>query len=203
MFLFGFIIVRVPINIIVFSVWLWAPWAQAQPMHPPLIEVPNITYEVVAVKPGNKQAYTQGLQLVDDVLYWGTGKYGQSEIRALDWKTGRIKLQHKLPKEAFGEGIAVWNEHIYQLTWKIGLLYIYRQSDLSLADIFVYTGEGWGLTHDGKQFIMSDGTATLTFRNSDTFVVEREIQVTNQGKAIDHINELEGHTKRRTNPGVL
>lgn len=162
-----------------------------QPQHASLAGVPNIAYEVIASKPGDTQAYTQGFQFIGGELYWGTGLYGKSEIKAVDWHTGGVSRRRQLPQEAFGEGVTVWNGNVYQLTWKLGLLYVYKQHDFSLANIMIYEGEGWGLTHDGKQFIMSNGSATLSFRNSETFAVERELEVIWQGQPVNHINELE------------
>jgi len=164
---------------------------QAQPRYASLPGIPDIPFAIIAQKPSDKTAYTQGLQLVDDKLYLGTGLYGQSHIQVIDWATGDVILRRALPDTFFGEGVAVSNGHVYQLTWKVGLLYVYHQRDLSLANIHTYQGEGWGLAHDGSHFIMSDGTATLTFRDSDTFAVERTVDVTSNGQPVGHLNELE------------
>lgn len=171
--------------------WFGLAGLYGQPKHASLDGVPNFLYELVATKPADTQAYTQGLQYVDGILYLGTGLYGKSEVKALDWDTGEVRQLRALPKIAFGEGITVWDGNIYQLTWKLGLLYIYAQHDFSLVDIRVYEGQGWGLTHNGNQFIMSNGSATLYFRDSETFTLKRELKVTWQGQPVNHINELE------------
>lgn len=153
--------------------------------------VPVVEYELVGKKAFDITAFTQGLQWVDNVLYLGTGLYGKSQLRAIDWETGDLLKKHALPKGVFGEGVTVVGGMIYQLTWKTGMLYIYEQDDFSLEDILFYDGEGWGITHNDQELIMSNGSSKIYFRDMKTFEVLREIEATAQGRPVDRLNELE------------
>jgi glutamine cyclotransferase len=148
-------------------------------------------YTVVERYPHDPSAYTQGLVLVGDVLYESTGQYGESQIRRIDRATGRVLSQRRLAPSRFGEGLAYLDGKLYQLTWKAGVAYVYDAVSLTPLDSFAYEGEGWGLTTDGDLLIMSDGTATLRFRDPATFDVVREVVVTDGGSPLAQLNELE------------
>ena len=124
-------------------------------------------------------------------LYEGTGLNGQSALRKINLKTGDILKIHKLPQEFFGEGIVLYNDKIIQLTWKSHVGFVYDKNSFKLLGTFFYPTEGWGITYDGKQLIMSDGTANLYFLNPETLKVTRRIEVRDQNIPVTKLNELE------------
>lgn len=153
--------------------------------------IPTYRYRVVNTFPHDKRAFTQGLVFHNGYLYEGTGLYGESSLRKVDLRTGRVLRLHRLAPEFFGEGIAILNDKIYQLTWREGVCFVYDLESFRQITQFRYYGEGWGLTTDGKYLIMSDGSDTITFRDPETFVEVRKIQVRAQGKPVELLNELE------------
>ena len=149
-------------------------------------------YEVVHVYPHDPKAFTQGLIYVDGHLYESTGLNGRSTVRMVDLATGRVLQKYDLPAEYFGEGITEWGSNLIQLTWKAHKGFVYDRFSFSLLRTFEYKGEGWGLTHDATQLIMSDGTPYLRFLDPKTFRETRRVQVTDdKGHAIESLNELE------------
>ena len=148
-------------------------------------------YVVTARYPHDPTAYTQGLVLSGNVLYESTGLYGQSQLRRLDFPSGRILAAVRLDSSRFGEGLALLNGRLYQLTWKAHVGYVYDAATLALADSFHYAGEGWGLAADGDSLIMSDGSDSLRVLSPTTFQVERVAHVRYQGAPVYQINELE------------
>jgi glutamine cyclotransferase len=149
------------------------------------------TYQVINAYPHDPTAWTQGLVYVDGQLYEGTGGNGASTLRRVDLETGNILQSYALPDEYFGEGITVLGERVIQLTWQSRVGFVYARDSFALLDTFSYPGEGWGLTHDGQQLIMSDGTATLRFLDPETFAEVGRITVTDNGQAVHNLNELE------------
>jgi glutaminyl-peptide cyclotransferase len=150
----------------------------------------NYTYEVVKVYPHDQNAFTQGLFIEKGVLYEGTGLYGKSTLRRVDLETGNVLQMHALSDEFFGEGITVFGDRIIQLTWQSGKGFVYNKSSFELLHEFEYPNEGWGITHDGSQLIMSDGTATLYFLDPETFEKVGQIEVNDNGP-VTNLNELE------------
>lgn len=148
-------------------------------------------FKVVAVYPHDANAFTQGLEIHDGKLYEGTGKYGESTLRLVDLETGRVEKARRLNPIYFGEGIAILGDKVYQLTWQNGVALVYDLATFNAEQTLRYTGEGWGLTDDGTQLIMSDGTATIRFVDPQTFATVREITVREGERAIDRLNELE------------
>lgn len=161
----------------------------AKPAREPL---PTYTYQVVNTYPHDQRAFTQGLIYYGGMLYESTGQYGESTLRKVDLKTGRVVQQNKLSEDFFGEGMTIFSDKIYQITWREGTAFVYNLADMKPVREHRYTGEGWGLTHDDKHLIMSDGTHVIrfldpeTFRNVRTIVVNRE-----DGRPLMNINELE------------
>jgi glutaminyl-peptide cyclotransferase len=147
--------------------------------------------EVVAATPHDPRAFTEGLFYQDGALYESTGEAGTSSIRKVRPETGEILAQDDLPSPYFGEGVVAWKDRLYQLTWKDQKGFIYGLSDFSPRGTFDYTGEGWGLTHDGKSIIMSDGTPTLRFLDPETLAVKSTLTVTANGCPVANLNELE------------
>lgn len=148
-------------------------------------------YKVVKSYPHDDTAFTQGLIIHEGKLYEGTGQNGKSQLRLVDLASGRILKQYALPNRYFGEGIAAIDGYIYQLTWESGLAIIYDRNTLQPRTTLRYGGEGWGLTYDGKQLIMSDGTSVLRFLDPRTFRVLKKLRVRMQGRDVKELNELE------------
>lgn len=154
-------------------------------------DAPVWDYHVIAEYPHDDDAYTQGLVIVDGELYEGTGLNGESSLRRVDLETGEVLQSTELSEEYFGEGIAVVGDRIFQLTWQEGTCFVYDRESLERIGEFSYTTQGWGLTHDGKQLIMSDGTNRITFRDVETFEEIRHIDVFDGTDPIASLNELE------------
>lgn len=148
--------------------------------------------EVLASHPHDRQAYTQGLLWHDGHLWESTGQYGQSELRQVELETGEVLVRAPLGPTYFAEGLARVGETLYQLTWKQGVAFLWSLDDLSAPrSRRSYDGEGWGLCYDGEGLVMSDGSATLTFRDPETFAETGRIQVTMWDRPVDGLNELE------------
>jgi glutamine cyclotransferase len=154
--------------------------------------VVNFGYEIIKVYPHDTGAFTEGLAF-DAIgkLYEGTGLKGKSSLRQVDLTTGKVLRQYDLPAEYFGEGIAVYQEKIIQLTWQSHIGFVYNKGEFALLGDFSYNSEGWGLTYDGTHLIMSDGTANLYFLNPETFKVMNTVAVNDDGAPVNNINELE------------
>ena len=148
-------------------------------------------YQVVETYPHDTNAYCQGLVFDRGTLYEGTGKYGRSSLRRVDLETGRTLQLAQLDARLFGEGITLWNDKIIQLTWQERTAIVYDRRNLRELHRFAYEGEGWGLTHDGKHLIMSDGSPTLQFIDPATFRVERRLTVQHGRHRVRNLNELE------------
>jgi len=164
-----------------------AAWAQLSVRRVPAVA----GFKVVAAYPHDPEAFTQGLAIDAGQLFEGTGQYGASTVRKVDLASGRPEKQRALGPRYFGEGIAILNGLLYQITWQNGVVVVYHLDTFEVDRTMQYDGEGWGLTHDGKQLIMSDGSATIRFRNPQTFAVEREIEVKDGGIPLVRLNELE------------
>lgn len=147
--------------------------------------------EVLGTAPHDPGAFTQGLELVDGVLYEGTGLVGQSSLRRVDPATGEVRQRVDLPEPLFGEGITVVGDRIWQLTWRDGVA-IERDRD-TLAEVrrVTYQGEGWGLCHDGDRLVMSDGSDELAFRDPGSFAETGRVAVRRDGEPVERLNELE------------
>lgn len=164
--------------------------------------LPNIpptryTYEVVASFPHDANAFTQGLLFDGDVLYEGTGLYGESTLRRVALETGTVEQQIALPAEYFGEGIALIDDRIYQLTWREQTGFIYEKETFAQIGEFAYQTEGWGLTYDGTHLFLSDGSEQLYTIDPASMQVVDQVAVTyfdeveQQRKAVVRLNELE------------
>jgi glutaminyl-peptide cyclotransferase len=157
----------------------------------PSSHLPVFTYRVVRVYPHDPDAFTQGLQYVDGVLYEGTGLNGRSSIRKVALETGKVLQRRSLPVEHFGEGITVWKDDLVELTWQTHVAFVYDRITFEPKKRFSYPGEGWGLTSDGTNLIMSDGTDQLRVLDPVTFAEKRRINVTAEGQPLRQLNELE------------
>jgi glutaminyl-peptide cyclotransferase len=152
---------------------------------------PTQGYRIIHVYPHDATAFTQGLIYLDGALYESTGLNGRSSIRMVDLASGRVLQRYDLPAEYFGEGLTNWGSNLYQLTWTSHKCFVYDRFSFRLLKTFTYSGEGWGLTHDRTSLIMSDGTAYLRFMDPNTFTETKRIQVTDGGKPVKELNELE------------
>ena len=155
-------------------------------------KVPLIyTYRIVNVYPHDRDAFTQGLVYSDGSLYESTGVRGKSSLRRVELATGKVLQIHKLNSAYFGEGIALYQDKIVQLTWKAGVGFVYNQETFEQMSQFKYPTEGWGITYDGDRLIMSDGSHTLYFLDPETLAEISRIQVVDRGTPIVRLNELE------------
>jgi glutamine cyclotransferase len=153
--------------------------------------LPVFGYQIVHVYPHDRDAFTQGLQFVDGVLYEGTGLNGRSTIRRVELETGKVLQKRNVSEEHFGEGITVWKNDLIELTWQSHVAFVYDRTTFEPKKRFSYPGEGWGLTHDGTNLIMSDGSEQLRVLDPVTFAEKRRIVVTAEGTPLRNLNELE------------
>jgi glutamine cyclotransferase len=152
----------------------------------------KFTYQVIKNYPHTKEHYTQGLEFYNNALYEGTGEYGFSGIFKKRYETGEINKTIKLEDKYFGEGITILKDKIYQLTYKNKTGFVYLLADFALVDTFTFRpAEGWGLTNDGTNLIMSDGTHLLTWIDPNYFSVVKTLQVANNRGLMTNLNELE------------
>ncbi|MDQ2786356.1 MAG: glutaminyl-peptide cyclotransferase [Chloroflexota bacterium] len=154
-------------------------------------EPPTDTFQVLNHWPHDPTAYTEGLIYADGAFFESTGLNGMSSLRKVDAETGQVIASLPLDPEYFGEGLTLFNDTLIQLTWQSHIGFVYGLTCFCLERTFAYDGEGWGLTHDDRFLIMSDGTATIRFLDPDTFAVVRTISVTDHGTPLTNINELE------------
>ena len=152
---------------------------------------PVYSYTIVKTYPHSTASYTEGLFYLDGKFYEGTGRAGQSAALAYDPETGKVLQRVAMSDEYFGEGVIDWGPYLYQWTWQSNVCFVYDRATFKLVKKFSYSGEGWGMTRTAKEIITSDGTATLRFRNPETFKETRHIVVKDGAKEIDQLNELE------------
>jgi glutaminyl-peptide cyclotransferase len=149
-------------------------------------------YQVIHTYPHDSKAFTQGLIFLDGHLYESTGLNGRSSVRMIDLVSGEVLQKHELAPQYFGEGLTDWSSNLIQLTWKSHKAFVYDRFSFSLERTLDYEGEGWGLTHDDADLIMSDGTSYLRFLDPKSFRVIRRIHVVDEaGRSVENLNELE------------
>ena len=153
--------------------------------------VRNYTYEVVNTYPHDSGAYTQGLMIEGETYFEGTGLRGRSSLRKVDLQTGSVEQIHHLSSSIFGEGIVVYDNKILQLSWTSRIGFIYNKDTFEQLRSVTYPTEGWGITYDGTQFIISDGTANLYFRDKITFEEIDRVTVRDDQGTVTRLNELE------------
>lgn len=154
-------------------------------------EAPQHDFEVVTRYPHDRAAFTQGLVFYRGRLYESTGLLGQSSVRKLDISSGRVEQSLRLPETLFGEGLAVLNQHLVQLTWQAGRGFVYAPADLHETGQFSYTGEGWGSTSVDSQLVISDGSYRLRFFDPADYHLTATLPVTEYGRPVAGLNELE------------
>lgn len=160
-------------------------------------KAPVTKARMIKAYPHDKGAFCQGLVVHNGKFLEGTGQYNESRLRRVDIETGVPELQVDLPGNVFGEGVTVWKNSIIQLTWKNGYLITYDAETMNqtgtvfLRNIDPTLHQGWGITHDGQNLIISDGSHTLRFVNPDTFKVVKRITVKDDRRSVSRLNELE------------
>lgn len=152
---------------------------------------PRVAFVVTQTWKHDTSAFTEGLLIEDGRLIESTGLEGHSEVRAMERTTGVVRQRAVLAPSLFGEGVAVVGARLYQLTWQNGRGYVYDAATLAPRDSFTFSGEGWGLTTDGTRLYMSDGSSRIQVIAPDGFRTERTIQVTESGRSVWMLNELE------------
>lgn len=182
------------LGLVVMLTGAWANMADAldaplmtEAARPPAV----LGYKVVNAWPHDRGAFTQGLILRDGFFYESTGLNGRSSLRKVNPETGEVLKHETVAREFFAEGLCDWKGKLIQLTWQSGKAFVYDIKTFKRTGEFAYNGEGWGITHDGKHLIMSDGSATLRFLDPKTFQQTRTLEVTYQGKPLANLNELE------------
>ncbi len=155
-------------------------------------KIPVYTYEIVNTFKHDSKAFTQGLVFHNGFLYESTGQKGDSTVRKVEINSGRVLQNHDLSDNYFAEGMTVLNDRIYQITWQDYTAFVYDVNDFKLLKEFKYQGEGWGLTDDGTNLIMSDGTHVIRIVDPETFKTTRTLVILDEnGKPLLDLNELE------------
>ena len=155
------------------------------------MRVPILGHSVVRIYPHDPEAFTQGLVYLDGFLYESTGLPGRSTIRKVKLETGEVIQRHRLARQYFGEGLTHWESQLVQLTWQTNIGFVYDRATFKVRDTFTYTGEGWGLTQDGRRLVMSDGTAALRFLDPQTLEETGRLTVREGQRPVNYLNELE------------
>ncbi|MEZ4390369.1 MAG: glutaminyl-peptide cyclotransferase [Polyangiales bacterium] len=158
---------------------------------PPPTRAPVLTPAVLARHPHDPRAFTQGLEFSRGRLVEGTGGHGHSSLRTVVPETGEVLSRVDHPREVYGEGVTVFAGRIYQLTYRAGRCLVFDAETLAPQGDRRYPGEGWGLTHDDRSLILSDGTSALRFIDPETFAERGRLEVTDGGQPVARLNELE------------
>lgn len=163
---------------------------------PPASGIPapaNINFTIVSEYPHDTSAYTQGLELYNGKMYEATGDYENSSLRITDYKTGKVEQKHAMGSaKIFGEGITILKNKLYQLTWESNVVYVYDISNINKPiKTFNWPYEGWGITNNGTDLIISDGSSNLYFVNPDDFKIKNTVGVQTDKGPVDNLNELE------------
>ncbi len=163
-----------------------APLSSAKRHFAPVFKV-----RILKKYPHDPCAFTQGLIFANGFLYESTGLNGKSSLRQVELETGRVLKKYDLPSRYFAEGLTLWHGSLIQLTWTSGKGFVYNMRSFAIEREFSYSGQGWGLTSDGKSLIMSNGTEELIFLNPETLVRQRSLRVLDNGGPVCLLNELE------------
>ncbi|MGD7654444.1 MAG: glutaminyl-peptide cyclotransferase [Verrucomicrobiales bacterium] len=150
-----------------------------------------LQYQIISKRHHDPACYTQGLEFHGNRLFESGGQYGQSTIREVNPADGSVIRSRSFPASVFAEGITLLDDRLFMLTWHQQTAYVLEPDTFKLITRHTYEGEGWGLTNDGKQLIMSNGSATLRFINPSDFTTTRTVDVTDGTKPVDQLNELE------------
>lgn len=165
-----------------------------------IFAAPEIHFDIVGERYHNPEIFTQGLEIHEDKFYESSGLYNQSkwmiypiQFPGSKWSqmTSKPEFIHKFNKRYFAEGLALFNDKIYVLTWNEHKVFVFDSKTLTELKPLRFVGEGWGLTHDNEFLIRSDGSHKLFFHQPDTFKLQKSLEVKDQNKKIDQLNELE------------
>ncbi len=189
-FCIGFLVILVTVFIVHLPIFLESP-DQTNLVNNTTSKILFYKYNIVNTYPHDRNAFTQGLVYENNILYEGTGLRGHSTLRKVDIETGNILLIHELPSQFFGEGITIYGNKIIQLTWESNVGFVYDKNNFNLLKEFNYSTEGWGITHNGMNLIISDGTSTLYFLDPDSFEEIERIEVFDNNGPVSGLNELE------------
>ena len=148
-------------------------------------------YRVTDQKPQARENFVQGMQIVGQHLYISTGGYGESKLLRYNFSSGELEQSVRLSPRHFGEGVTVFDNQIYQLTWRARMLLVYHRDTMQPSHWFKIPGEGWGITHNNEHLIYSDGSDKLYFINPTTGEITHSISVTEDSKPVRRLNELE------------
>jgi len=168
--------------------------AAPPPQNPPQITTapsPIFTYEIVNVFHHDPDAFTQGLQYYNEELYESTGLNGRSSLRRVDLKTGEVLQKIDIDKQYFGEGMTIFGGKIYMLTYQTHIGFIYDLKTFKQLGTWQYEGEGWGLTNDGTNLIMSNGSNKINYLDPQTLAIVKTLEVTDENFLVENLNELE------------
>ena len=151
----------------------------------------SIGYSVLKSIPHDTAAFTQGLEVYDGALLESTGLVGQSTLRKLNTSSGKIEKQYALPNEIFAEGLTVLNDTIYQLSWQNHLVFMYDAKTFKQLGTLPWSGEGWGITNNGTELIISEGSDKLYFVQPKTLKLNKVLSIRDNYGAVNNLNELE------------
>jgi glutaminyl-peptide cyclotransferase len=171
--------------------WKSCPQCAFAQSAPATKKIPQYKVKIIRTFPHDTDAFTEGLVYSGGFLYESTGMNGKSSMRKIELETGKVVKKSDLPTQYFGEGLTEWEGTFIQLTWRSGKGFVYNRETFSIEREFSFSGEGWGITHDGKSLIMSNGSNRLTYLNPRTFEQERVLPVLSGDKPIRLLNELE------------
>ena len=157
----------------------------------PAAAVEQFGYRVLESKPQDRANFVQGLEIREGKLYVSSGNYGQSRLMRYDFDSGELEKSQSLNPRLFAEGLTLFGDHIYQLTWRERMVLVFDRQSMEPIEWFPLAGEGWGLTNNGEQLIYSDGSDRIHFMNAETRTITRAITVTENGRPVRKINELE------------
>lgn len=150
----------------------------------------NTEWVLVAAYPHDSGAFTQGLDF-DRGRFFETTGTDPASLRRVELATGTVEQQIELSDEYFGEGMTVMGRKLWWITWQSRTAFVYNPTTFDLLDTFSYRGEGWGLTHNRRRLVMSNGSDRIDFRDPKTFKVRRRIFVSDGGEPVTRLNELE------------
>ena len=154
-------------------------------------EPASVGFSVVNSYPHDTAAFTQGFEIHDGKFIESTGLLKRSSLHYIDIKTGKVSLRVNNQDEVFAEGVTIFNDTVYQLSWQNHLVFLYRASDLKPIGNLPWTGEGWGITHDSTQLIISEGSEKLYFVDPGTLKLRKVLSVSDNLGAVNNLNELE------------
>jgi glutamine cyclotransferase len=164
---------------------------------PDLSAPPTVTPQVLARLPHDSNAFTQGLVIHQGEFYESTGLYGQSTVRRVEVATGQVQETWALPVREFGEGLCLFEDQLIQITWREHTGYVYSRANFTAGPIrtFQYPMDGWGITHDGENLLMTDGSSTVYYLDPSTYAVTRRLKVqwakNKKLHEVRNLNELE------------